>query len=178
MQEQNRKLFELLVRENAGQLTTWLRTMVRDPGLVDDLFQETLITAWDKFDQFDETRPLAPWLRGIALNLARNAGRKRQRDCLVFTDKIAATVESSISAIESSTGDDWQQKTAALADCLDLLKPRSRELIQLRYEENLNATEIASRANISAAGVRKQLQRVRGVLAECLKQNIKGLLPS
>lgn len=177
MTDQNRKLFELLVRENEGQLTAYLRTMVRDPGLVDDLFQETMITAWKKFDEFDQSRPLAPWLRGIALNLARNAGRRRQRDCLVFTDKIAAMVETSIRAIESSAGDTWQEKTLALAQCLDVLKPRSRKLIQLRYEENLNAREIATKTDMSSAAVRKQLQRVRKILASCLKQNYQKARP-
>ncbi|MDC0294583.1 RNA polymerase factor sigma-70, partial [Mariniblastus sp.] len=34
------------MRENERAVTAFLRTMVRDPGFVDDLFQETLITAW------------------------------------------------------------------------------------------------------------------------------------
>ncbi|MFK7765883.1 MAG: sigma-70 family RNA polymerase sigma factor [Mariniblastus sp.] len=178
MSRQNRKLFELLVRENSGQLTTYLRTMVRDPGLVDDLFQETMITAWKKFDEFDQTRPLAPWLRGIALNLARNAGRRRQRDCLLFTDHIGEMVESTIRAIEISDGDDWKQKTDSLANCLNLLKPHARELVKLRYEKDLNASEIAAEKNLSAANVRKQLQRVRSVLANCVKQNIHGVFSS
>lgn len=177
MPDQNRKLFELLVRENSGQLAAYLRTLVRDPGLVDDLIQETFITAWQKFDEFDQTRPLAPWLRGIALNLARNAGRRRQRDCLIFTDSVGEIIESTIRAIESSGGDNWEQKTAALAKCVDLLKPKSRELLQLRYENGLNASEIAAKTDSSAAGIRKQLQRIRSTLASCVKQRIGGATP-
>lgn len=174
MSDKNRKLFELLVRENTGQLATYLRTMVRDPGLVDDLIQETLITAWNKFDEFDQTRPLAPWLRGIALNLARNAGRRRQRDCLMFTDKVGDIIESTIRAIETSQGDNWEQKSAALSKCVELLKPHSRKLLQLRYEDGLNASEIATRTDGTAAAIRKQLQRIRGTLASCVKQALAG----
>ena len=87
-------LFETLVRENERAVTAFLRTMVRDPGFVDDLFQETLITAWNKFDEFDPSRSLGPWLRGIAFNLVRNAARSRKRDCLVFG--AAATMEPKV----------------------------------------------------------------------------------
>lgn len=178
MSDKSRKIFELLVRENAGQLTTYLRTKVRDPGLVDELFQETLITAWNKFDQFDQTRPLAPWLRGIALNLARNACRRQQRDCLVFTDKVVAFVEESICKIEDNEDDGLRQKTDALTKCLKLLQPRARKLIQQRYEENLNATEISALTETSSAAIRKQLQRVRKALAECVSQNVLGAFPT
>ena len=110
MPDQSRKLFEVLVRQNEASLITYLRTMVRDPGLADDLFQETLITAWKRFDHYDQSLPLTPWLRGIALNLARNAGRRRQRECLIFGDTVNAAVEDTIQSFEELDGDDWSEK--------------------------------------------------------------------
>ena len=168
MPDQSQKLFEILVRQNEPSLMTYLRTMVRDPGLVDDLFQETLITAWKKFDQYDQSLPLAPWLRGIALNLARNAGRRQQRECLVFSDSMNSAIETAIQTIEQADGQDWGDKPSALSDCLAELPPRSRELIRRRYEENLNASAIAELTQQTASGVRKKLQRVRDALARCV----------
>lgn len=178
MPDRSRKLFEMLVRENEGPLMAFLRTMVRDPGVADDLFQETLITAWQKLDEYDESRPLAPWLRGIALNLARNAGRKRQRECLMFTGEIAASVESSIHAIEQAEGDDWKEKLKALAFCLEQLPSRSRELIRLRYEAGAKAADIAQQQSTTAASVRKKLQRLREALMECVGKRIPGAIPT
>lgn len=174
MSDQSRKLFEVLVRQNEVSLIAYLRTMVRDPGLADDLFQETLITAWKRFDQYDQSLPLAPWLRGIALNLARNAARRRQRECLVFSDSINAAVETAIQAFNGTATKEWGDKPAALSACLAELPPRSRELIRQRYEENLNATAIAELTQQTASGVRKQLQRVRDALARCVATKAAG----
>ena len=35
------------------------------PGNHVDLFQETMVVAWRRLDDFDHTRPFGPWLRGL-----------------------------------------------------------------------------------------------------------------
>ncbi len=67
------------MREYDQMLMAYIRCLIRDPGLVEDVFQETLITAWRRFEDFDSTRTLGACLRGIALNTARNAMRKTCR---------------------------------------------------------------------------------------------------
>lgn len=177
MPDHSRKLFEALVRQNEASLIACLRTMVRDPGLADDLFQETLLTAWKRFDQYDQSLPLAPWLRGIAINLARNAARRKQRECLVFDDSVYQEVEATMQSFETIAEDGWAEKSSALADCLTRLPARSRELIRHRYEENLNASVIAEVTRTSSAAVRKQLQRVRAILAQCVAEKAVGAKP-
>lgn len=178
MNDQSRKMFEVLVRENEGSLLTYLRCLVRDPGLVDDLFQETLITAWKKFDQFDESRPLAPWLRKIALNLSRNAIRSGHREKIIFTDKLVDLLEVSIESIEKVEGDGWDEKAALLKKCMERLSENSRQLISQRYSRGLNSRKIAEIRRQTSASIRKQLQRIRGLLADCiakeLTQQVRG----
>lgn len=171
MSDRSRKLFETLVRQNEAALMACLRTMIRDPGLADDLFQETLLTAWKRFDQFDQTLPLGPWLRGIAVNLARNAARKRQRDCLIFGESLQQQVDFAIDRLEQPIG---LQKGDALASCLSRLPDRSRELIRRRYEQNQNAARIAELTESTASAVRKQLQRIRVALARCVAEKVAG----
>lgn len=168
--DRDRKLFELFVRENEGALVTYLRSLVRDPGLVDDLFQETLITAWRRFDDFDTSRPLAPWLRGIALNLVRNARRKRAGDLMLVGDEVALFIDQAIAKVEAVEADHWADRIAVLKHCIDELTARSKALIQWRYTDKSNATEIAERLNESPSSVRKQLQRIRSTLMECIEQ--------
>ncbi|MEM9354241.1 MAG: sigma-70 family RNA polymerase sigma factor [Planctomycetota bacterium] len=163
------KLFETLVRENEGCLTAYLRALVRDPGLVDDLFQETLITAWRRFGDFDQSQPLGPWLRGIAFNLVRNAARKRARDFLVVGDEVAALVEDAVAQIDSAEGDTWRERLRTLEDCVSQLPERSRQLIADRYEAGCSADAISAKNGTRPATVRKQLQRAREALAECMQ---------
>lgn len=178
MPDHSRKLFEVLVRQNEASLIAYLRTMVRDPGLADDLFQETLITAWRRFDQYDQSVPLAPWLRGIALNLARNAGRRRQRECLIFSGPLNEAVEKTLQSVQVDNEEESREKSSALSDCLSQLPKRSRELIRQRYEQNLTASTIAELTHANSAGIRKQLQRIRQALADCVSRKAAGTTTS
>lgn len=174
MSDRDRKLFEVFVRENEGALIAYLRTLVSDAGLAEDLFQETLLTAWRRFDDFDASRPLKPWLRGIALNLARNAWRKQSSDRLVFDDSTAELAENAIAAVERVDGDSWEERLSVLAKCVSLLPVSSRELVQASYRDGENASQIATRIGVSHATIRKRLQRVREQLAQCLQKRLGG----
>jgi RNA polymerase sigma-70 factor (ECF subfamily) len=55
-----REVFEILVRENYPMLMTYLRAVVRDESVIDDLFQETMLIAWQKLDEYDRARPFGP----------------------------------------------------------------------------------------------------------------------
>ena len=170
--DRQRKLFEVFVRQNEGPLWAYLRATIRDPGLVDDLFQETLITAWRRFDDYDPSRPLGPWLRGIALNLARNADRRRRREPVIVGEAAEVAIEQTVARLESRTGDDWVEKLSLLRPCLDELTDRSRDLIRRRYENRETSVQIAASGNRSEAAVRKQLQRVRSMLADCIRRRL------
>ncbi len=47
LSDQKAKLaFEIIARENSRMLTAYLRTLVDDESVVDDLFQESMLVAW------------------------------------------------------------------------------------------------------------------------------------
>ena len=162
------RVFEMLVRQNEAMLITYIRALVPDASLADDIFQDTMITAWRKFDDYDQTRPLGPWLRGIAANLIRNAGRKKAADLLIFSESVQEFIETAVGALERQPGDEWADRMSELQTCLEQLPDRARQLIRDRYDEGMNAVQIAGKMEVSAASVRKRLQRIRDVLLKCL----------
>lgn len=163
------RVFEMLVRQNEAMLITYIRALVPDAGLSDDIFQDTMITAWRKFDQYDQSRPLGPWLRGIAANLIRNARRKQATDILVFNEPLQEFIEKAVGVLDQQPGDQWSDRIVELKTCLEQLPDRARQLIDDRYHDGLNAAQIAGKLDVSAASVRKRLQRIRDVLLKCLR---------
>ena len=98
MSDQKAKLaFEIIARENSRMLTAYLRTLVDDESVVDDLFQESMLVAWRRLDECDLSRPFGPWVRGIAGRLVLAHYRKRKAgDARDTTDRylwLAAAVE-------------------------------------------------------------------------------------
>ncbi len=83
---QPKELFEILVRENSRMLTTYLRAAGCDDALLDDVWQEAMIVAWRRLDEFDRTKPFGPWLRGIAARTLMASRRSASR--FVLTDDV------------------------------------------------------------------------------------------
>ena len=168
-----RSLFEILMREHAGMLTAYLRTVVRDEAMADDLFQETFLTAWRRLDDYDRSRPFGPWLRGIA---AKNmlAWRRGQRRGLVLCDEeILEHLDRRCEAIHQQSGDTWEEKLSSLRGCIDDLPDRYREPIRLRYLEELRSESLAQRLGVEMETLKKRLQRGRARLLDCLQRKLR-----
>ena len=71
-------------------------------------------------------------------------------------------------------GDTWDDKVAALRECIDALPERQKLVIGARYFDGRSAAEVAERFELSLEACKKRLQRGRSMLAECLK--LKGVL--
>jgi RNA polymerase sigma-70 factor len=167
-------VFEILVRENADMLTTYLRAAVWRPEVVDDLFQETMLVAWRRLSEYNSEKPFGPWLRGIAARLVMAHARKASRDLMVCDEDVLEYLDQQVQWISQRKGDTWNDKIAALQECLAALAETPKEAISLRYFEGLSAKKIADELDIAIEAVKKRLQRGRAQLLECLRR--KGVL--
>jgi RNA polymerase sigma-70 factor len=150
-----------------------LRSMVYDKNAVDDLYQETMITAWRTLDRYDEQRPFGPWLRGIARFQTLAYYRKVKRLPTFDTTLVVDHIETRLDEITSRPGDTWEEKIDALDDCLQHLPEDARNIVALHYEQDLATGVIASRLRMSREAIKKRLQRARARLTDCFER--KGL---
>lgn len=167
-------VFEILVRENADMLVTYLRALVWNPAAVEDLFQETMLVAWRRLHEYDQARPFGPWLRGIAARLIMAHARKAKRDLMVCDDRMLEYLDQQMQQISRRSGDTWDEKLAALHDCLAALPELPRQAISMRYLEGHAVERIAERLSATREAIKKRLQRARAMLVECLQN--KGVL--
>lgn len=168
----SKDLFEILVREHADMLAVYLRCAVRDPAAVDDLFQETLLTAWKILPRFDRTRPFGPWLRGIAAKLVLAHRRKDARSFHLLDEQILEHLESRHAALARMPGDTLDEKLDGLRDCLQMLPAPYRQAVELRYHEEMSSDRLAARLSISIEALKKRLQRGRAKLLVCLEKKL------
>jgi len=167
-------LFEILTRENADSLTAFLRAGVEDHAAAEDLFQETMLIAWQKLDEYDRERPFGAWLRGIARNLVLAYYRAAARQVSCSPDQILEYLDRRLTQVDRQPGDTLKEKIAALTDCLARLAPAYREPIELHYQQCRTSEWIAEHLATTKDAVQKRLQRARVQLAECLEN--KGVL--
>ncbi len=71
--------FDILVRSFQEPVWRYLRRMVSDPALAEDLAQETFLRAYTRLDTFAHRSRFSTWLFQVARNLAVDALRTRER---------------------------------------------------------------------------------------------------
>jgi len=142
-----------------------------------DVVQDAMLAAATGMDDYLERRPLpfVPWLRGLAAARVNDAYRRHVRADRRSVDReyppaSEPFVERLVAATSSpSAGLRKRERAAQVRVALDLLPPRDREILELRYLEGLSTADAADTLGIteSAAKVRllRAMQRLRDRLS-------------
>ncbi len=127
----------------------------------EDVAQEALVRALRGIAGFDGTRPLRPWLLGIAANRCRTAlGRRSRRPTVA---------ESPADPVDHRPGlADPDDLAGELGRALDRLRPEYRLVFALYHEQALPYEEIAQTIGRPVGTVKTWLHRARGELADYL----------
>jgi RNA polymerase sigma-70 factor (ECF subfamily) len=145
-----------------------------------DLVQETLAEADRRLDGYLRTRPLPfyPWLRQIAANRLADARRfhLRGRRSVGREEAAGLPEESALELAERllageapSAGLRREEQQALVRSALDRLPERDREILVLRYLEQLSTAEAAAVLEVSEGAVRVRLLRALRRLRDTLK---------
>ncbi len=169
---QSSKVFEILAVQNADMLMSFLRSLVRSQDLVEDLFQETMLTAWRKLEEFDRTKSFGPWLRGIAANKVKQFQAKQGRDQLLSCDEaVMASLEHRF--IVAYSDGESSPVVDRLLLCLKKLPDTLRVPLGLVYEGGFALRSVAGKLDVTEEAVKKRVQRGRKLLAECMHQAVE-----
>lgn len=163
------EVFDILARQNADMLTTFLRGLVHRPEVVDDLFQETMMVAWRRLADYDRSLPFGPWLRGIAGRLVMEHRRKSARGMLSCEPEVLEALEQEFRAFERSPADTFRDRLDRLVGCLDRLPPMMREAIDMAYGRGLSLSALAAAVESTEEAIKKRVQRARQLLGNCIQ---------
>ena len=161
-----RDRFLELFAEHEGALHAFLRALLPSREEATEAFQETAITLWRKFNEFDPSRDFKAWAFGIARNKALAAIRYRQRERLVFSDELIGLLADDAMAIDSTVLTQEQ----ALDDCLRKLPDAQRELVLTAYEKGTRIDRLGQRLGQTPMALYKKLHRIRQSLLLCVEQ--------
>ncbi|MDI6775219.1 MAG: sigma-70 family RNA polymerase sigma factor [Verrucomicrobiota bacterium] len=163
---------EQIVRHFAqmrASLLGYLRLLVRDPHMAEDLLQDTWVVVLKKKRFFDENMDFGAWIRGIARNLARNALRKKQPSYMPLPE-LAEAIDNAYAAGSKAETEQEAIKLEHLRACIDKLSPGNLSLLRLRFQNAERLREIAERIGRSVGAVQVALSRVRMTLLRCIEE--------
>jgi RNA polymerase sigma-70 factor (ECF subfamily) len=167
--QQRKEEFAGILRQHQSRLFGYIHSLVRDLNDADDLFQQTTIILWKKFDEFDRQRSFFSWACGVARLEIANFLRSRGRQRLYFRDDLSLLL---VEAQAEMTNDELEDRRDALARCVEKLGPRDRELLSECYGESSGVHGAADRRGRSPQSVYNSLRRIRRALFACIARTL------
>lgn len=146
---------EALHRVYNARLVALISTRTGDPALAEDVAQDALLRAADRAGTFQTGKPLWPWLRKVAINVAIDTVRLKdnQHAPLPAADVMGETHHPDVA-------DALSRRDLVLA-ALREIPERQREALVLCYLEDWEPMAIARRLGIERAAVDMLLYRAR-----------------
>ncbi len=173
MKHRDRKAeFVSLLEEEESRIYRYIRTLVRTRTDADEAFQEAVLVAWRKFEEFETGTNFRAWICQIAYFAASNSRRAKRNSNVSMDDEFLRAI-----ADERELADERLDERAwALETCLEKLRDRDRDLLRHRYEQSMTAKEIAMEVGRSAMAIQKAINRVHHSLMECVDQVLRKQL--
>jgi RNA polymerase sigma-70 factor (ECF subfamily) len=165
---------EALFQALESPLLSYALRLTGDPGAAEDLVQEAFMKLQA---QFAEVRDPRRWLYRIVHNLASN--RRRERAKIIALETGAQREPATNDAADPAPLPDEQlvrmEGIGLVRLTLESLDERSRELIRLKFTENLSYKEMSGRTGLTTGNVGYILHCALKSMAEELAR--KGVLP-
>lgn len=158
--------FEELVDEHLDQLRAFIALKLPVPHLIDEIAHEAFVFAFRRIGEFEAGTSFRAWLRAIAANLIRaelqrfareQAGQLNYARARVLEQEMASHHDTSMAELEF------------LQECMESIPASQRELLDLKYREDLPIETIAARLSRTQNAVWQALFRVRQQLRLCIE---------
>lgn len=157
------------------RLYRYLLRLVDDPASAEDLFQQTWVRVIENLRQYDPRRGFEAWLFSLAHNLAIDHLRRRRPESLDDApvsgpSRLDQLAESHPDALEQTL--EWE-RAALVAAMVRELPVIHREVLALRFEEDLKLEEIAGVVQVPLSTVKSRLRRALDELRRKLEKKFR-----
>jgi len=171
-------LSDLIVRYQ-NRLYRYLLRIVRQPAEAEDLFQQTWLKVVQKIGAFDASRNFDAWLFTLARNLAIDYLRRvrpRSLDEPLPDSRHGETAADRMPSRDDTPLDQAlaAERRTAISDAMSGLPMIYREVLTLRFEEEMKIEDIAQVTAVPVSTVKSRLRRSLEQLREALDARYRG----
>ena len=153
--------------QEVDYLYATLQRLGARPADIDDLLQEIFLVLYRHWPTLDLTRPLRPWLFGVAFRVVRSQRRRRSREAPY------AGLDPEDTALSPEGHLEGQESIATLWAALERV-PLARRSVLIKHDlEGLEVIAIARQLSITKFGVYARLHKARKELASAVLRLLK-----
>ena len=169
------RAYAALVRRHRDSLYRLLRRHVGDPDEAYEAAHEAFIAAWSALGRYDPSRPFGAWLRTIAINKARDRGRRLAVRRLIFGSRPSDEASAQTAADPTRPADEALIENAKLAEldrAISRLPSSLKEALLLTAIDGRSQQEAGEILGVTAKTIETRVYRARKALARALDPSI------
>lgn len=174
----NPKAYEALMDLHKDSLYYMIYKMVHNPYEAEDLTIEAFGKAFKNLSNYTKNYAFSTWLYSIAANNCIDYLRKKRLDLVLIDDTIET--ENGTKQPYLNIPDDVltpeeklckKEGEMLLKQYINLLKPSYRELIEMRYFQELSYEEMAEQLQIPLGTVKNKLFKAKNKLQTIIREH-------
>jgi RNA polymerase sigma factor, sigma-70 family len=171
------QFFGKIQKKYKRMITAVIRRVVSNELDIEDLVQETFIKAYNALGSYDQRYSFSSWLVKIATNHAIDFLRKRKLETIsISTHSIENDEDDFIIQIPDTNllpDQNLSQKELAntIQSILEKMPENFRQIIILRFQQEMDYNEIAQKLSIPLGTVKATLFRAKKMLSALLVKN-------
>jgi RNA polymerase sigma-70 factor (ECF subfamily) len=165
----DRDAFLALVEQYEGKLLCFVRRFERDPSTAVDLVQNVWLQVWKSIGTLRRPDAFRSWLYRIAHGAVVASIRAEQRRREVEREQFELSPRQTATPPHQAI-----DEVDLLNYALDQLSPEHREVVTLRFLEDMTIEEIAAATECAAGTVKSRLHYAKLALQKAVeKQNVE-----
>jgi RNA polymerase sigma-70 factor (ECF subfamily) len=158
--------FDELMREHRSMVFSVAYHFLHDRDQAEEVAQDVFLSLHRNLGEIESPAHAAHWLRRVAVQRSIDASRRRMRRPVVALENVKEP------SVKPSAGDPLLGEL--LRKLVVSLPETQRMVVILRYQEDLDPTEIAAVMGIPIGTVKSHLQRSLALLREKLERRGVG----
>lgn len=166
----NDSAFDVLLERHQSYIYSYILFLVKDTDAANDFFQDTFQRAIIaiRSHKYQTSGKFSAWLTRIAHNLIIDKSRESETTCTIRENLVSPKSLNSMRLSEATREDEIidRQKRESIRHMLDYLPAPQREVILLRFYDDLSFKEIAQQTGVS---INTALGRMRYALINLRK---------
>ncbi len=153
---------EDLFRDTAADLARYFSRRHEGKEIADDLVQETFLKMAESVERGKRPEHLRAYLFGVARHVSHAAWRQKSKD---------SVLADSVSVNSVAAEDSRDSRVDAACEMINLLPSLQREILDLRFNQNLTYAEIAEALEIPVGTVRSRLHNAVSMIRDRLDED-------
>ncbi len=161
-----------LVLTHRLKLISFMRSIVCDFHVAEDLYQKVCLSALQNKEKFTDSGHLMKWVWVVGRNESLKHLRAQKKQPIVLNEEILEMIQCES---ENNSILDYPEIQSILEKCISQLSEPVKNLLEKRYKQNLTGAKLAESLNRNTKSIYVAISRAHRALYNCMRKKIEPM---